>query len=732
MSINCSSKKTMEDCDPTNCIWGKTNRCSKKRIGKEVAAPAAAVVSLKKTQKNNCASFKTRENCDPIECFWGSTNKCSKKRSKKEPAAAVVSLKKTQKNNCASFKTRENCDPIECFWGSTNKCSKKRSKKEKVPAAAVVVNPGCVSQMNVKKYRDRPSPPYSAADCCGMILKGNDNRDYISVKNVNGICTWKLHATAAAPKVSKKASPPKKTVSPPRVSPKKTSPPKKPVSPPKKAKEHTVNDVYLESHQDGSNKFYHMKIIQTSDGYVLDQMWGVIGNPGRRNPGWPRPADTFQNLSDAEILFQKTLAEKLKKGYKPVNTQLSMPVPKISQPQPQQQQQVQDQENITILPNLYGIDKGGKVKIWSAKIQFFPEENRAVQIVEFGQLNGKKQIATRDYVSGKGGKSALEQCTQETNRKWLDKKEKENYKTQVPDDTAAAAESTESVGSADGTTLPLPILPMLAKKFEPERLNITFPCYVQPKLDGLRCIMYLHDGKIVAQSRTGNSFVSMFEIKNALVPFFQKYPSVVLDGELYTKDIPFEVLAGIIKKQKITKEDNAILDLITYNVYDIVDLKAPFSERIEFLRDNFEADQYPRVKFVATYFIQSVAEFRAMFSDFVQSGYEGIMLRNGKGLYRTNYRSGDLLKYKEFDEDEYRITGFTEGEGRDKGAVVWVCSTPDNKKFTARPQGSIENRRTQFKNGASYIGKMVTVIHFGLTQEGIPRFPVAKDIREGY
>jgi DNA ligase-1 len=207
---------------------------------------------------------------------------------------------------------------------------------------------------------------------------------------------------------------------------------------------------------------------------------------------------------------------------------------------------------------------------------------------------------------------------------------------------------------------------------------------------------------------------------------------VVLDGELYTKDIPFEKLAGMIKKQKITNEDKAKLDLITYNVYDIVDLKAPFKQRIEYLREHFEADQYPRIKFVPTFLIQTVSDFRAMFSDFVQAGYEGIMLRNINGLYQTNYRSGDLMKYKEFDEDEYPITGFTEGEGREKGAVVWICETSDRKTFTVRPQGSIENRRNQFKNGASFVGKMMTVIHFGLTQEGIPRFPIGKAIREGY
>ena len=83
--------------------------------------------------------------------------------------------------------------------------------------------------------------------------------------------------------------------------------------------------------------------------------------------------------------------------------------------------------------------------------------------------------------------------------------------------------------------------------------------------------MYLRDGEIVAQSRTGNHFKSMERITSSLRPFFQQHPAVVLDGELYTKDIPFEVLAGIIKKQKITADDSVILETITYNVYDIVD-----------------------------------------------------------------------------------------------------------------------------------------------------------------
>lgn len=47
----------------------------------------------------------------------------------------------------------------------------------------------CVKQ-TTKKYRTRGSPPYSANDCCGKTMTGNDGRKYISKPNAFGICVW--------------------------------------------------------------------------------------------------------------------------------------------------------------------------------------------------------------------------------------------------------------------------------------------------------------------------------------------------------------------------------------------------------------------------------------------------------------------------------------------------------------------------------------------------------------
>ncbi len=43
----------------------------------------------------------------------------------------------------------------------------------------------------LKKYKDRPSPPYPANENCGKVMKGNDGQMYKSVANKAGVCSWR-------------------------------------------------------------------------------------------------------------------------------------------------------------------------------------------------------------------------------------------------------------------------------------------------------------------------------------------------------------------------------------------------------------------------------------------------------------------------------------------------------------------------------------------------------------
>jgi ATP-dependent DNA ligase len=431
-------------------------------------------------------------------------------------------------------------------------------------------------------------------------------------------------------------------------------------------------------------------------------------------------------------------------------------------------------------PILYGTEKNGKTKVWIAKIYLKGKHTsasalassqiHALATIEHGQLEGKKQLTIRDYTEGKNiGKknetTPLQQCIAETKRKWTDKHEKESYQETM---TTDQAQTQASATSTTATTDPPPAkkyFPMLAHTFEPattaaKKNNIVFPCFVQPKLDGLRCIMYRDPvtGDLHCQSRTGSYFDTMDHIKTSLAPIFAKHPNTIFDGELYTTEIPFEELAGLIKKKKLTPADKDRLRAIEYHIYDMIDTQdeaKTFEDRHATIRKIFaqnaasrmasphahahahaqapNSDHMPHfIRLVPTTEAKTPADFRAQFSEFIEAGYEGIMLRNKKGVYRCNYRSHDLQKYKEFLEDEFPIVGFTQGDGRDKGTIIWICVTKEGKEFSVRPRGSMEHRRKLFQTGEKYVGKKLTIIYQELTEEGKPRFPVGKDVRDKY
>jgi len=383
--------------------------------------------------------------------------------------------------------------------------------------------------------------------------------------------------------------------------------------------------------------------------------------------------------------------------------------------------------------SIFGKDKSGKTRIWKATVFSFQTSNpqmcNAMSVIQHGIYEGKLQLDTREYTEGKNiGKknetTPLQQCMAEVEKKRKDKMEKEGYAEDFLGRESYSQQPTRK------------IFPMLANKYEPsstsrKRGGIVFPCFVQPKLDGLRCVVYLVNGAPVYQSRTGGIFTVLHHLDASIMEILSQNPTLVLDGELYTQQIPFEELAGIIKKKTLTEADKQKIRCVQYHVYDLVIADVPFRERLSTLQQTISSTN-GFVTPVTTYLANSVQEFREKFGEYVSQGYEGIMLRNADGQYQENYRSNDLMKYKEFFEAEYKIVDFKEAVGRDAGTVIWECETPEGRQFSVRPRGTQEARREWFARGASLVGKQLTVIYQELSEMGVPRFPVGKAIRDGY
>jgi DNA ligase-1 len=297
----------------------------------------------------------------------------------------------------------------------------------------------------------------------------------------------------------------------------------------------------------------------------------------------------------------------------------------------------------------------------------------------------------------------------------------------------AAMNAAEAIAPsrAAAITMTAP-LPMLAERFQDRGSKIVFPCFVQPKFDGTRTIGIcgLKGSEPCLFSRTRKAYPHLEHIQ-AVIRALPK--GLVLDGELYTNEYNFQEIVGTVKKKTLTAADAVKHGHIQLHVYDIVMEDMGFEDRFKTLVQVFDRfkDRIGSVlQLCKTEVAADAAAVKKKHDEYVEEGYEGIMLRNKNGLYKIGGRSVDLQKFKMFLDDEYEIVGFYDGEGAEKGCVLWRCKTPEGRVFGCRPHGTQEERKELFKHGSEYVGKKLTVRYQELTDDGIPRFPVGIAIRD--
>jgi len=382
---------------------------------------------------------------------------------------------------------------------------------------------------------------------------------------------------------------------------------------------------------------------------------------------------------------------------------------------------------VPIFPKLYIINNNKKLYEWSIEIKLNDVNNSYNIITMHGEKDGKKVTHTKEMKEGKANRSILEQSILDAKRKWENKKDKELYVENI----SLTISKTEIVRPMLANTFSFDIYTGKSRAFK-----ISFPAYVQRKYDGIRCISYMKNDELILESRKGIPFQNFNLLKNKLSELFKILPpNFYFDGELYTNKLDFEVISGLIRlsEKKCTEKDILEINKIEYHIYDFVDLdhkELIYKDRYLFLKDFLTKNNCDKCMQVETILINNLNEIKSYHDKFVQEGYEGIMIRDISGVYETNKRSKYLQKFKEFMEEEFKIVGFHEGTGDEKGSIVWDCITEDGKTFAVRPKGTFESRKELFNNGNTYIGKLLTVIFQEYSADKVPRFPVGKGVRD--
>jgi DNA ligase-1 len=267
---------------------------------------------------------------------------------------------------------------------------------------------------------------------------------------------------------------------------------------------------------------------------------------------------------------------------------------------------------------------------------------------------------------------------------------------------------------------------MLAPNKLPNIMDVVYPTFVQPKLDGYRCI-YL-EGKL--WSRTGKPFSN----KN-LATYFKSLSKVgdnVLDGELYVKDMTFNALQKVLNT-----EDGKLPKGLKYYVYDTVPLadwkkkktKITYGKRLTKVRELLtgSVSDFTKVIDIANDLCETPQEVIDLYKKYLKAGYEGVMLKRIDGLYlwkRATVNSGEMLKLKPFTSADLRIRSIYEGEGNFQGKAGGVVVDFNGVAVSVGSGFDIPTRENMASKPDEYIGKTVEVKYFEETEDGSLRFPV--------
>tara|TARA_B100001094_G_scaffold270084_1_gene274731 strand:- start:580 stop:1464 length:885 start_codon:yes stop_codon:yes gene_type:complete len=287
--------------------------------------------------------------------------------------------------------------------------------------------------------------------------------------------------------------------------------------------------------------------------------------------------------------------------------------------------------------------------------------------------------------------------------------------------------------------------PMLAYPVSDKPINYDDKVFMQPKLDGVRCIIQyenrplknvddlsgqLTENVVVAYSRTGKEWKNIQHILDQLKPFFQKYPNVILDGELYNHDLKddFETIISLVRRQK--PDDLDMLesaDLVQFHCYDIIDEELPFQQRIEFVTEALML-LGDSIYTVDTMLVPTESQAQVNHARNLDSGYEGSILRTND-TYQCK-RSHSLRKFKDFHDTEATITAWVEGKGKRVGTIgKFMAIDDDGNEFGMPVMDNFKYLQDNFKVMQGYVGKTATFTYFERTKAGSYRHPLFKCIR---
>lgn len=396
---------------------------------------------------------------------------------------------------------------------------------------------------------------------------------------------------------------------------------------------------------------------------------------------------------------------------------------------------------------MYARDSSGKIKVWSISVAHIPTDDDAVVITtEYGQYGGKLQKSFNTIREGKNlGKAntttPYEQAVKEATataeaQRRLGYKtltDLEIHRTEWQDEETKQAIYMYGYGSKESSALDkildefLPkdntdkddnMIPMKCQKYWKDQKGIAvprvhFPCFGQPKVNGVRAFISWENGKVVIRSKKGLEYTILEHIEKDFTEddFTHAGTKLVYDGELYIHGTILSDITSAVRTRSLATQavrfftfDLAIPNIGQEKRLEILTLKTPLNSQ--------------NIKLVSTVVVKDNDSAQRLTDEWIELGYEGGIFRSFHDMYGFGKRPMYITKLKRLEEMEFKIIDVIP-QGKRPDLALFVCMSKGGR-FETNPEGSEELRRKYLVDREKLIGKMATVQFYEWTVNNIP------------
>lgn len=258
---------------------------------------------------------------------------------------------------------------------------------------------------------------------------------------------------------------------------------------------------------------------------------------------------------------------------------------------------------------------------------------------------------------------------------------------------------------------------MLASGFDEKVMaKMSYPAYVQLKLDGMRFNAIVNNGKVEFRSRNGKQIDLLGNLEQEFL-FMAGSESCVFDGELVVRDsqgimnrqkgngILNKAVKGTISAMEASMVHATIWDIIPFSAFQQGVYKTSYQERFGKLQQLVLPG---RISLIENRVVNTEDEAHELFQEYFNKGEEGIILKDINAPWEDK-RVKHQVKFKGELECDLLCMDWQEGTGKNVGKLgALVLTSADGVVKVNVGSGFTDEQRDKYTK-ENTVGKVVAV-----------------------